>query len=487
MNDPGEPFDVFISYSHSDGQWVWSWLVPRLKESALSVCTDQESFDVGVPSLVNMERAVAASRHTLLVLSLAWVRSEWTAYEALLTQQKDPTGLLQRTLPVLHEPCEPPDRIAMLTYADLTGRKDMEVELAKVVDGVKGVRRLPDAKEGKRVKNASEPAASALEPPAGGMNISIGTLVAENFAGRDMVVMPLSERASGSNLAARTGSPCLTVESREGLGLNAVIWNEAAHTVRVQVAYVLEVRRTCTLLDLDLRLQMQGIWETGTPQVTLNGRALTFRPDRRLGAGQTLVPGRYSVTHSKIWTHGIGVEVNEAQRLVLLVQTAEPGGIREINVPLALGPDGILLVTAEDTYAITSPDSGMALNHELLERLKRIEAKIDAGRDEDRLVAVGLLTAMQQNRLDQAEAARMMRELQSWAETVQQQGLPADPGLLAAIEALTDHSGSTYQYLQLAVPIIPGILSYNIELGSQHQADLQRIWERIRKKVRGEE
>ena len=35
------------------------------------------------------------------------------------------------------------------------------------------------------------------------------------------------------------------------------------------------------------------------------------------------------------------------------------------------------------------------------------------------------------------------------------------------------------------MPIIPGILSYNVELGSQHQAGLRRIWERIKGKVQG--
>ena len=37
---------------------------------------DFRDFDLGAPSLVNMERAVDASRHTLLVLTPAWVASE---------------------------------------------------------------------------------------------------------------------------------------------------------------------------------------------------------------------------------------------------------------------------------------------------------------------------------------------------------------------------------------------------------------------------
>ena len=71
-----------------------------------------------------MENAVATSRHTLLVLTPAYLASEWTMYEQILTQTQDPIGLRQRTIPVLRQPCEPPMRIAMLTYADLTGKRD---------------------------------------------------------------------------------------------------------------------------------------------------------------------------------------------------------------------------------------------------------------------------------------------------------------------------------------------------------------------------
>ena len=57
-------YDVFISYSHADGEWVRGWLLPRLKGAGLSVCIDDRDFDVGVPSRVNMRRAVerAATR-----------------------------------------------------------------------------------------------------------------------------------------------------------------------------------------------------------------------------------------------------------------------------------------------------------------------------------------------------------------------------------------------------------------------------------------
>ena len=74
----------------------------------------------------------------------------------------------------------------------------------------------------------------------------------------------------------------------------------------------------------------------------------------------------------------------------------------------------------------------------------------------------------------------MVGELRAWAQTVQQAGLPLNPELRAALDALAEHTGGVYQYLELALPIIPGILSYKVELGSQHQVDLRAIWERIK-------
>ena len=102
------PYDVFVSYSHVDRAWVDGWLLPRLEAAGVRVCIDHHDFDIGAPALENMERAVAASRHTLLVLTPAWMQSEWTTFESLLVQGQDPAGLHRRTLPILRHSCAVP-------------------------------------------------------------------------------------------------------------------------------------------------------------------------------------------------------------------------------------------------------------------------------------------------------------------------------------------------------------------------------------------
>lgn len=132
-----------------------------------------------------------------------------------------------------------------------------------------------------------------------------------------------------------------------------------------------------------------------------------------------------------------------------------------------------------EKHAIPQPKTPSS-DPEVVERLRRIEEKIDQGRAEDRESAEKILDALAQNRVAQADANKMMADLQTWAQCIQQAGLPLSPELRAAMDALTEHSGSAYQYLQVALPIIPGILTYNVELGSQHQAVLKALWERMK-------
>jgi predicted ATPase len=129
-------YDVFISYSHADQSWVWDELLPRLEGSGLRVCIDYRDFEIGVPSLINMERAVENSRHTLIVLTPAWIGSEWTEFESLLVSTADPAGRRRKLLPVMLKPCKLPPHIAMLTYADFMEESERDHELARLVRSI---------------------------------------------------------------------------------------------------------------------------------------------------------------------------------------------------------------------------------------------------------------------------------------------------------------------------------------------------------------
>jgi tetratricopeptide (TPR) repeat protein len=118
-------YDVFISYSHKDEKWVVDILLSALESTGLKVCIDFRDFKPGKPSRHNMRDACKESAFTVLVMTPAWMASEWTEFEGLLTFLHDPSGKRQRTVPILLEKCEIPEDIQIFTYVDFT-RKDRE-------------------------------------------------------------------------------------------------------------------------------------------------------------------------------------------------------------------------------------------------------------------------------------------------------------------------------------------------------------------------
>jgi len=117
---PSFKYDVFISYSSSDEDWVEHTLLKTLEDAGLHACIDFRDFAIGRPAIINMQDAALQSRHTILVITSAWIKSEWTLYESLLTRTKDPAGLTQRTIPLRLERGDLPDFISMLTWVDFT-------------------------------------------------------------------------------------------------------------------------------------------------------------------------------------------------------------------------------------------------------------------------------------------------------------------------------------------------------------------------------
>jgi hypothetical protein len=131
-------YDIFISYSHKDEEWVVNTLLPTLEKAGLKVCVDFRDFVPGKPSRHNMREACKKSAFTLLVITPAWLVSEWTEFESLLTFLHDPSGKRQRTIPILLKKCDLPEDIRIYTYIDFTrkDREDMEWKRLSKVLGV---------------------------------------------------------------------------------------------------------------------------------------------------------------------------------------------------------------------------------------------------------------------------------------------------------------------------------------------------------------
>lgn len=192
-------YDVFISYSHRDRDWVWNWLLPRLEKAGLKVCLDDRDFEIGVPAIVNMENAVKNSRKTILVMTPNWTGSEWTDFEAILTQTGDPVGRKRRLVPIMLEKCDLPDRLAIFTYADFTDPAQRETQLTRVVNTI----HVPTTPQ-----TSSQPAPNLVHPYP----------LQANFTGR------VSERQELTAWLADNDHPIYALVAMGGMGKSALSW-----------------------------------------------------------------------------------------------------------------------------------------------------------------------------------------------------------------------------------------------------------------------
>lgn len=111
-------YDVFVSYSHKNKQWVAKTLVPWLRAHYFRVITDQD-FTSGSFSADQMGQAVLESRHVIAVFSSDYFESEWATLENIMAQQLDPAARKRKLLPILLEDCNIPLRLRVLVYRDL--------------------------------------------------------------------------------------------------------------------------------------------------------------------------------------------------------------------------------------------------------------------------------------------------------------------------------------------------------------------------------
>ena len=120
--------DVLLSYAPADAGWAEGWLLPRLEEHGLQTSVINRDLLAGGARLEQLAQLASEVRHTLLVLSPAWVGSEFDAFTGLVSHSTDPLGRQRKTIPLLREACKPPHSIARLVSADFTAQQPGEWE-----------------------------------------------------------------------------------------------------------------------------------------------------------------------------------------------------------------------------------------------------------------------------------------------------------------------------------------------------------------------
>jgi hypothetical protein len=118
MTEPNR-FDYFISYADADRAWVEGYLLDALTQAGVSV-TSEAAFALGVPRLLEFERAIQRSRRTLLVLSPAYFADNTAAFADLLAQSYGAEAAAWPVIPLLLAPAEAPPRLRMPGLLDAT-------------------------------------------------------------------------------------------------------------------------------------------------------------------------------------------------------------------------------------------------------------------------------------------------------------------------------------------------------------------------------
>ena len=76
-------YDVFISYSAKDSDWVVEQLMKPLEnlDPPYNVCLHERDFLIGVPICDNISKAIEGSKCTICVVSKNWLESDWCQFE----------------------------------------------------------------------------------------------------------------------------------------------------------------------------------------------------------------------------------------------------------------------------------------------------------------------------------------------------------------------------------------------------------------------
>ena len=110
-------YDLFISYADADRAWVEGYLLDALQRAEVRYHSEA-AFELGVPRLLEFERAIQESRRTLLVLSPAYVADGFTQFTDLLAQSYGLESATWPVIPLILHPVVLPPRLAMLTALD---------------------------------------------------------------------------------------------------------------------------------------------------------------------------------------------------------------------------------------------------------------------------------------------------------------------------------------------------------------------------------
>jgi hypothetical protein len=129
------PRKVFISYNRADRDWA-EWIAWKLKEAGYQPILQAWHFRPGHNFVLRMQQAVEEADLTIVVLSEAYLKAEFTRPEWAAIFAQEPTGEKRRLVPVRVAESSPTGLLATIVYIDLVGLGEEDAKRA-LLDGLK--------------------------------------------------------------------------------------------------------------------------------------------------------------------------------------------------------------------------------------------------------------------------------------------------------------------------------------------------------------
>ncbi len=119
---------VFISYSHTQVDWVWERLVPCLKAGGAQLLIDREQFKAGKRVLGQMDATQDQADRQLLILSEEYLRSDYCTHEMDRAIAADPNFDRGVVIPVIRDDCNLPESLTQPDPLRINLRDDKQAE-----------------------------------------------------------------------------------------------------------------------------------------------------------------------------------------------------------------------------------------------------------------------------------------------------------------------------------------------------------------------
>src|SRR5581483_10463254 len=133
--------DFFISYTSRDRQWA-EWIAMQLEEAGYTLFIQAWDFRPGSNFVAEMDHAATWAERTLLVLSAAYLESDFAFTEWAVALRSDPRGSHRRVLPVRVQPVAVDGLLGLVVFIDLVQLEEAEAR-ERLLAGVRQGRGKP--------------------------------------------------------------------------------------------------------------------------------------------------------------------------------------------------------------------------------------------------------------------------------------------------------------------------------------------------------